>query len=399
MNKRARFISVFFVLLCVVLIFTSCKGRDEFTEEQENSIVEQGKPLLDEFLASLPAESIEVKGYYMKEAAPLGAPTYAGRLPSNIASVSFVADGERYEAIVDLQSGKLYSNYYTFDINPHIERQLKPYCERYGFDGDFSVRWASVGFTIYSKDIAVDGDSKNTATSYTDIRDMIPAECKQEDENERADAFLKDAPISGFEIEYEIQSDDFFDPRILADYLAESGNYKGNQSWEEGIKNYSIYGLKHYDKFPERGIYDWKIDPSFEGDIGTMPYSIERSDCYKEREFCFIYTSAAKSGNIDGYEADELKEFELPLKMEDGKFIYRMDNGVGAVYLSFKEKPPYTFSRTCYELDSRNVVHEETENLILVQNKDGLWYLGPESDPDFYRYYYIFDQDQDLEFR
>ncbi|NMA93694.1 MAG: hypothetical protein GX975_03425 [Clostridiales bacterium] len=394
-----RFVSVFLVLLWVVLIFTGCMGRDKFTEEQENSIVEQGKPLLDEFLASLPAESIEVKGYYMKEAAPLGAPIYAGRLPSNVASVSFAADGERYEAIVDLQSGKLYSNYYIFDINPHIERQLKPYCERYGFDGDFSVRWARVGFTIYSKDVDADGDSKNTATSYTDIWDMIPAECNQEDEIERADAFLKDAPISGFEIEYSIQNDDFFDPRILADYLAESGNYKGAQSWEEGIKNYSIYGRKHYDKFPERGIYDWKIDLSFEGDIETMPYSIERSDCYKEREFCFIYTAAAKAGYINEYETDELKEFELPLTIEEGKFIYRICEGAKPVYLSFEEKPPYTFNRTCYEIDSRNVVHEETENLILVQNKDGLWYLGPESAPDAYRYYYIFEQDQDLEFR
>ena len=61
MNKRARFISVFFVLLCVVLIFTSCKGRDEFTEEQENSIVEQGKPLLDEFLASFLRKVLKLK--------------------------------------------------------------------------------------------------------------------------------------------------------------------------------------------------------------------------------------------------------------------------------------------------------------------------------------------------
>ena len=34
-----------------------------------------------------------------------------------------------------------------------------------------------------------------------------------------------------------------------------------------------------------------------------------------------------------------------------------------------------------------------------MQNSDGMWYLTPENSPDAYRYSYIFDKEQVLEFK
>ncbi len=209
MNKRIRFILVFLTVLLLILGVTGCMGLDKYTEEQENRIIEQGKPLLEEFLASLPVKNLEATAYYMAAAVEEGSLIYGGRYPANAVSVYFTADGEKYEAIVDLETGITYSNYYIFDLNKHIEEQLKPYCERYGFAGEYSVQGARVFITIHSHDVGVDGKSNKTTNSYIDIEDMIPAAFNQADENERAKAFLKNAPLSGFEIEFSMQNDEF----------------------------------------------------------------------------------------------------------------------------------------------------------------------------------------------
>jgi hypothetical protein len=395
-----RLAPVFFAVFFVIFSFTGCMGRDKYTDEQEDKIVEQGKPLLDEFLASLPAKNLEVTSCYITEAAKEGSLIYGGRYPANAVTVNFTADGDKYKAIVDLETGKIYSNYYIFDVNEYIREQLKPYCERYGFTGEYSVQGAKVCVTIHSHDVAIDGKSNKTADSYIDIEDMIPSTFNQADEKERAEAFLADAPLSGFDIDFDIRDDDFFDPRILTDYLAESGNYQAERTLNRMWNSYRIYGAKNYDEFPERGVCTWDIHIDFEGDIKAMPYSVRRIDCYKEGEFCFKYTGAFKQGYIDEYETDELKEHVFPLEMAEGKFSYHAYAGIEPVTLIFEEKPEYTFTRTCYELDHRrNIIGEETENLILVQNSDGTWHLTPESDPDAYYYSYTFDKEQDLEFR
>ena len=399
MNKRvilAIFLALFLIIPCVA----GCMGRDKYTGGQEDKIVERGKPLLEEFLSSIPSKNIEVKSFYMTEAAEEGSLIYGGRFPANAVTVNFTADKAEYKAIADLETGIIYSNYYIFDLNEHIKEQLKPYCERYGFFGEFTVQGAKACITIHSHDVAIDGKSDKT-NSYIDIEDMLPVIFNQADEDERAEAFLKNAPISGFNIEFAIQDDEFFDPRILTDYLAESGNYQNERTPNRAWNSYEIYGKKRFDKFPEDGVYTWDICLDFEGDIKTIPYFMRRTDFYKEGKFCFNYTGAVKSGNINEYENDELREYAFPIEIKDGKLSYRVCEGSYGVSLMFEEKPEYTFSRTCYEIDcKRNIIEEkEKENLILMQNSDGMWYLTPENDPNAYFYSYIFDKEQDLEYK
>ena len=399
MNTWRRNISVFLATFFIILGVTGCIGHDKYTEEQEDRIVDQGKPLLEDFLTSIPAKNVEAKSYYMTEAAEEGSLIYGGRYPANAVTVIFVADGEKYKAIVDLETGSVYSNYYLFDLNKYIKEQLKPYCERYDFAGEYTVQGAKVCITIHSHDVAVDGKNNKTADSYIDIEDMIPATFNQTDENERAEVFLKNAPVSGFNISFSMQDDEFFDPRILTDYLSESGNYQDERTRNRGWNSYEIYGEKSYEKFPERGICAWETHLKFEGDIKTMPYSIKRTDCYKEREFCFTYTGAVKRGNINECETDHFQEYAFPIKIEEGKLSYHKYDGSELVTLRFEEKPAYTFTRICYKNDNNNPIEEKKENLILMQNSDGMWYLTPENSPDAYRYSYIFDKEQVLEFK
>jgi hypothetical protein len=401
MNKRMRVVPLFLAVLFIIFGVAGCMGRDKYTDGQEDKIVELGKSLLEEYLASLPSKNVEAENYFMTEAAEEGSLIYGGRYPANAVTVCFNADGGKYKAIVDLETGTIYSNYYIFDLNEHIREQLKPYCERYGFSGEYIIQGAKVCITIHSHDVAVKGKSNKTVDSYIDIEDMIPAEFNQTDENERAEAFLMKAPISGFNIEFTIQGDEFFDPRILTDYLAESGNYQNERTPNRAWNSYEIYGKKRFDKFPEDGVCTWETYLDFEGDIKTMPYYMRRTDFYKEREFCFNYTAAIKRGNINKYETDELKECSFPIEIKEGKLSYHVYEGSEGATLMFEEKPKYTFTRTCYEIDyKRNIIKEkEKENLILMQNSDGMWYLTPEDSQNTYMYSYIFDKEQDLQFR
>ena len=49
MNTWRRNISVFLATFFIILGVTGCIGHDKYTEEQEDRIVDQGKPLLEDF--------------------------------------------------------------------------------------------------------------------------------------------------------------------------------------------------------------------------------------------------------------------------------------------------------------------------------------------------------------
>lgn len=54
-----------------------------------------------------------------------------------------------------------------FDLNEHIARQLKPYCEKYGFAGNYHVDNANVYYQFYSHDVAISGNSDRRTNGST----------------------------------------------------------------------------------------------------------------------------------------------------------------------------------------------------------------------------------------
>ncbi|MGB4609925.1 MAG: hypothetical protein ACOX3H_09865 [Saccharofermentanales bacterium] len=79
--------------------------------------------------------------------------------------------------------------------------------------------------------------------------------------------------------------DEFFDPRILTDYLTESGNYQNERTRNRAWNSYEIYGSKSYYEFPERGVYTWETYLDYEGDILTMPYTVTEPDEPAKRDY------------------------------------------------------------------------------------------------------------------
>lgn len=390
-NKR-----ILLPLSILILIFTltGCQGIDRYTRDQEAEIISRGRPILEEFFSTLPVSSVTDTEYHMSVAAQENSLIFAGQYPANAVTVEFKGDGQSYSASVDLETGEIYSDYYMFDLNSHIKKQLKPYCERYGFTGDYRVSGAEVWITIISHDVSVSDNPDKKTNSYAELSGMLPVTYNQPDEDERAAAFLKDAPISFFSIEYDMENGELFDPRILSDYLYESGNYKITNTRQRGYESYSIKGRSNATEFPASGIAAWKITLTPDENFEQMDYSVVRSDFYREDDFCFIYTAGDKYGKLDSYEEDNFSEYEFPIVIGDGIMRYRGYEAAEYITLRFPEKPKYDFSRIYYTDGEK----EDPVDLIPMENEDGTWYITRKDYPDHYKYSYRFEQDQDLIF-
>lgn len=399
MNKNSRKMKRLLEVLILVLVtfgLAGCMGTAKYTDQQAAETVAKGRPLLEEFLESLPAKDISNVKFTMTPAAQEGSLIWAGPYPANSVTVTFNADGRAYEAIVDLESGVIYSNYYLFDLNEHIARQLKPYCEKYGFTGSYSVRNAMVNYQFYSHDVAVDGKSDRKTNSYVSIENMIPSVFDQEDEIERADAYLKNAPVSDFSIYYEMQDDEPFNPAILTDYLSDTGNY---DAVEDGVKpvisSYGLIGKRNFSEFPENGIAGWETYLFYNGDISNMSYSLFRIDACRHDEFCFTYTAAKTTGEAGTGLVKDFEEYRFPVVIEKDRLVYSGDDAYGEVTLRFNEEPKYTFTRVRYE----NGAARDEEKMSVMQNDDGMWYLTLADRERAYLYSYRFDQAQELMFK
>lgn len=398
MMKRLSIVLAAVFAALMVLSMTGCVTT-QYEDEQKERIVSEGRGKIETYVDGLNLGPWEMVSCWMMNGAAPNEPIYGGYYLSSLVEARVKTGDRMFTVIADTEDGRIWTNYYMFDIDEAVRDQLRPYCEKYGYTGDFTVAKTSLHYRIVSHDMETKkGKTTDTVVCFDGV---IPAEFCQPDEKERAEAFLHDAPLEGFTINYTVRGEGLYmDPRVLTDYLAETGNY-----------------IKDPEEMPERPMLDYKINgtcstgmddggtvPAYyymeltlEGDPVSMPFSLVRRDVRKEGCMMYLYSAADMTGTADSIESCEWEEFGFPFVLEEGRIRFFGDYHGYHPMLYFDGKPPFTeFTRISYSGGKAG----EPEALVLQDIGDGKWSLnttvGARNNKDSY---YIFDREQDIEYK
>lgn len=397
MKRSAIFIIAFFAVL-MVLSMSGCVTT-QYDDEQEERIVSEGRSVIESYVDSLDAGSWEMVSCWMMNGAAPDKPIYGGYYLSSLVEARVKAGDRTFTVIADTEDGRIWTNYYMFDLNEAVHDQLLPYCEKYGYTDDFTVGKTGLFYRIVSHDMETKkGKTTDTIVCFDGV---IPAEFCQPDEKERAEAFLNGAPLEGFTISYTVRGEDMYmDPRILTDYLSETGNYikDPEEKPKTPVLDYQMNGTC------STGMVDGGTVPGYyymeltlEGDPSAMPFTVVRRDIRKKGCMMFLYSAAEMSGTADGIGSCEWEEFGFPFVLEEGRIRFFGDYHGYHPMLYFDEKPPFAeFTRISYSDGKAG----EPEALVLQDIGDGIWSLNTTVGAwNNKGSYYIFDREQDIEYK
>lgn len=363
---------------------------ERYSENTAKAVIEQGRPYIEAYMETLP-DTCSLEALHMHDGIPDGSPVYGPHYESHVVSARIREGNHAYYAYVDLETEKIYSTYYAFDPNEMIAEQLRPYCERYGYEGEYEVSKAAFATTLISHDIKAGG---KTLDVYCSFDKAIPVEYNQSDEHARQSAALQGASIDGFTVTWTLSDDTCFDPRILIDYLKESGNYKNVHTRED----YNLYIIEARrptgTEISGEPQYSY-VEMEYEGDIDAMPYYERRVDYLEVENFCYLYDAYIASGNLeDGIEGSE---YPCPLRLEGSTLRYTADSedyGRDAGVF-FKEDPGYTeitrirwawenlakSQTTNDRIDQWELVEQEPEEMeVCLDESSGRYYLHLKGD-------------------
>lgn len=386
--KRNR-IGALAAALFAALLLCACTVK-HFDQAQADEITNQGQALLEAYLATLP-EPCEMGKCAMQQGEKVGSGYYAGSYLSSLVRCTFEAGGRRFTAIADTATGRVWSNYYLFDMNEAVARQLRPYFERCGYTGDIRVTGAETYYRIITRDVPTGDRHHPAADSEVILRNLLPAEFDEADEAERAAAFLSGAPITAFTVTCSDSVETLLDPRVLGDYLRESGNYLTDADFDRLNTEYAVFTASAAGD-GDTAAESWLLTLTVEGDPDEAVYSLERRGRRSRYGITVTYTSGACSGRLsDGGELP-LEEYDCPVEFEAGRLSYV--EAPGTARLLFAEKPAYTeFTRTVY----RNGQPQEPEALKVVELDGGSYSLDIEGRT--LRFAYTFGGSQEITFR
>lgn len=398
MRKFISFIFCIAIATGMILLLSGCV-RTMYTEEQDQRVTENGRKMIEAYLDSLPVDNAELTYCGMVNGAAPGMPIYGGYYLSNLVFARFKAGDRQYSVIVDISDGSVWSDYYMFDLQREVHDLLVPYCEKYGYTGDFSVDKVSLYYRVVSHDVETSRKGELT-DSVVCFDNMLPAEYCCEDDHERADSFLRNAPLEGFDIRYEIIDGNYMDPRILTDFLAESGNYLSEYEDmpERPNRDYNINGFlpensgeKQNDG--DRYICNWYMSMTLENQPSDMEISIIRRDRVRKDGFVFIYSAASASVTAADQDNIDWEEHDFPFELNDGVIRYYGDHYVYYPMLVFEEKPEFTeFTRVTY----RDGKITDTVQLSVQEIGNGEWSLNSGRNSGSA---YVFDREQDVEYK
>lgn len=203
-------------MMLMMLLLQGC-GKENFSKKQTEALLAKGRPIIEVYVNSL-SEEAHIISVSMVNGGKKGEPSFAAKLPSHMVKADFTAGDKQYIAVVNLEDGKVYSNYNYIDPNEMIERQLKKYCDEYGFKGTYKVSGAFYSYAFVSHQVEVSkGDLRDTYVYIDNIPDLTPVENAED---------FRNASISGFDIEYESEGNEVFEAEILYKYLSDTGNYR-----------------------------------------------------------------------------------------------------------------------------------------------------------------------------
>lgn len=330
--------------MLMALLLQGC-GSERFAKEQAETMIGKGKPILVEYVNSLPEEA-HVTNVSMLYGCDPGEPSFNSSFPSHIVQAVFKVGDKHYTAIVNLEDGKLYSDYEYIDPNEVIQRQLMPYLDDYGFNGTYEVSGAFYSYAFVSHQVEVNkGEIRDVYVYIDNDPDLTPVENADE---------LMDASISGFDIEYESKKDEVFDPVILYEYLSDTGNYR-KEDMRGDNREYHIKGGRQKKNFVNGEPAYFDLNIISEGSPDTMICDMLRWDYKEDEDFCYLYVGGTKNDSIKSIKGAEYKEHNCPFTLKDRELTYiKDDNNPFEGYLYIKNPKWNEVVITRYELTNKS---------------------------------------------
>ena len=385
MNKSRKII-LFAGLLCLCLL-CGCIPQ-KYDKEKEKQVEDKGRVFLEEYAASLPGGG-EITSLYMLIGYEAGGSPYPGSYLSDLVRARIKTPDRDVNAIVNIKTGEIFTDYYMQDVNKAVRHELQPYLERAGIKAEnLQVSFAEIFRVIISPGMDTIHKSGQKIDSVVAFSDMIPSDITETDPEKWADIVLKNVKLSAFDVRFEADTAEFPGVSFLTDYLSESGNYMTRD--ENVFKNKENYRISvEVQGDPE--ITGWVMDASVYDTPDHMEFSVNRMQVKTEGAFTFFYKGADGTFSPEQNEL-KLTENDCPVTVEDDTLHYVP--GEGSVQLIFTEKPLYTvFERTTYQ-DGQP---KEPEELKLQQLPDGTWSLTDGRQTHENGYY--FQERQDIRFR
>ena len=380
MNKN-RILYVCLGLALLMMFFSACTPP-YYTESEKQAVEETSRRILTEWLDTLP-ESYELTSVSMVRGTEPGKNPHVGYYRSNFSHGSFQAGGRDCRAVVNNEDGTIWTDLYQIDLGPYIHDALLPYCEAHGFTEDFLVKRAEINYLLRSHD----SRDRSGATMDVDVlfSGMLPADITPENADETVPQFLHDQWLCRFDVYYAAEEAAGFDPEILAEYLAETGNYNSTQDQEYMIihvtPEYYAALLKHTeagDEEPDNVVPETAMYGN--GSYGTLiisedaakPYYIFWKYQHTEQDGIIVeYVEQYYEGTLAEFDPNTLEVMPSPVKYDDGRIIISgSSNYRGSLY--FREKPAFTGAWRSYPDDEKKKEPEE----LFVQELFGSSDLG-----------------------
>ena len=341
------------LITLILLIITGC-GSEKFAEEQAQVIVEKGRPILEEYVSSI-SDGAHITNVSMLYGCNQGEPSFNAKYPSHVVKANFLAGDKQYIAIVNLEDGNVYSDYDFVNPNELIQRQLMRYCDEYGVNGTYGVSGAFYSYAFVSHRVEVSkGDIRDTYVYIDNIPNLSPVE--------NADEFMN-ASISGFDITYEAEKDEVFDPVILYKYLSDTGNYR-KENMRGDNRVYHIKGGRKVQNFVNGEPVYFEMSITSEGKPDTMTCDEMRWDYMEDADFGYLYVGGTKKENIKRINNTKYVEYKCPFEYMGDELTYtRDDSNPFEGYLYIKNPEWNEITRTCYTLTNKSL-GEKTNDVV-----------------------------------
>ena len=375
------FLCAFLLLLGAAVC--ACVPTTYNTNDQKE-VEEASRKLLTEWLETLP-EQAELTEVSMVHGWEPGENPYAGYYLSHVSSARFTAGGNNYVAYVNNEDGTIWTDYYGIDVESYLEDLIRPYCEAYGYTGDFRVTSVSPRYDLRSHDITSWRDPVTESEVVIAYTKVIPADITNENADERIPELLREAAFEVVDILYASEEGLSFDLAVLTDYMKENSSTEGKASevagqngMAEGIflsVDIQVGDGSGDDRFPQNSIYQGvasgRMFPEAGLDQSTFRY--EEYSVIEDGAIAAEYLAKGWEGSVSEFDRDAIDTRPCPLEI-DGNTI-RHTGANCRVPLYFTEEPEFTKAAYRYpEEDSES----EPKELKVVQLENGYWSLTDE---------------------
>lgn len=189
-----------------------------YRDEDLQALQEQCTPMFVEYFESL-GTPYEMSDRHVVTGRKEDQGIYEGYYLSDVMQCGFQAEGSRYTAYVNIKTGELWSDWQMPQVNAAMREAIKPYCEQYGFAGDFEIKNFGNAYSILCKDVPVSRTKK--VDTVAEFDGVLPVGMSDADIQDYAEQYAAGGG-NQFWFYYDEADMEQFTEQIVEDYLQSS---------------------------------------------------------------------------------------------------------------------------------------------------------------------------------